>query len=317
MTWGVAEAWNAALEERKEREPRERDNLWASELGSAPVDIWLKMRGEKPSNPPNSRSLRKFEAGNVFEWIVQLVLLRAGVLKEQQQWSTHQYPNCLPVTGKADFIAGGKPDLKQFAAAMEGMDVPEMFLRGGEAVVRHLAKKYPDGLEQVPVEVKSVSGSMFELLLKREKANDHHRLQAAHYLVAGNYPYAVLLYICRDDLRLMEFEVGQSAVDEYKARVAELTAILRSDTMPEKEKPVRYDPDAGSFQVNWRVTYSPFLTKVYGYKDQKEFEDEWRPKVAAWNRVLVRMRDGKEMTKSNEQYLAEMREAGFEPNDLK
>ena len=67
QNWGFAEIWNASLLEKNDRELTARDKLWASELGKAPIDLWLKMRAIKPTNPPNARSLRKFEAGNVFE----------------------------------------------------------------------------------------------------------------------------------------------------------------------------------------------------------------------------------------------------------
>src|SRR5258708_20285530 len=101
--WGLATAWNASLIDTEERELKVRDNLWASELGKAPIDVWLKMHGTKPTNPPNARSLRKFEAGNVFEWIVSLILKRAGILRESQKWSSFQYPGLLKVTGKPHF----------------------------------------------------------------------------------------------------------------------------------------------------------------------------------------------------------------------
>ena len=84
-TWGLSEVWNKSLEEQEQRPLSFRDHLWASELGKAPVDLWLKLRAVPPTNPPNPRSLRKFEAGNVFEWIVSLILKRAGILKESQR----------------------------------------------------------------------------------------------------------------------------------------------------------------------------------------------------------------------------------------
>ena len=65
--WGFGEVWNAALVSGESRPLTKRDNMWASELGKAPIDIWLRMNAVEPSNPPNPRSRRKFEAGNVFE----------------------------------------------------------------------------------------------------------------------------------------------------------------------------------------------------------------------------------------------------------
>ena len=82
MQWSFFKIWNESLEQREERPPKERQNLWASELGKSQVDVYLKMKGIAPTNPFSARSLRKFEAGNIWEWIVGLVLLRAGMLRK-------------------------------------------------------------------------------------------------------------------------------------------------------------------------------------------------------------------------------------------
>ena len=134
-SWGLAEVWNKSLEKMEVRDPEPRSHLWASELGKAPIDLYLKLKGVKPSNPPNARSMRKFEAGNVFEWIVSLILKRAGVLKEQQHWCSHQYPGLMKVTGKADFIAGGTPDYVKWKKELEILELPNVFVRATENLI--------------------------------------------------------------------------------------------------------------------------------------------------------------------------------------
>ncbi len=82
--WTIMDTWNNALE-RNEKviEPRER--LWASELGGSMIDRYYKLRGTPYTNPPNSRSMRKFMAGDIWEWIIKTVLIKAGIPFEQQK----------------------------------------------------------------------------------------------------------------------------------------------------------------------------------------------------------------------------------------
>jgi hypothetical protein len=80
LTWSFFNLWNKALETRADRPLVKREKMWASELGGAYVDRYLKMKAVPPSNPPNPRSLRKFEAGNIWEYIAEYVLKRSGIL---------------------------------------------------------------------------------------------------------------------------------------------------------------------------------------------------------------------------------------------
>lgn len=305
--------------QREERELKVRDNLWASELGKAPIDVVLKLRGEKPTNPPNARSLRKFEAGNIWEWIVKLILLRAGILKEEQEWLEYQYEGLLRVTGKLDFEAGGKPDYAKGKEALEQLMLPDVFMRAGRNIIAYLEKNYPDGLESKVVEVKSVSAFIFDSLEPNKKSVKIHRMQLQHYLLAKNIERGEIVYICRDDCRMMEVPVlrGGIAEEEYKAAITNLTECYRAKELPPLEKPVVWDADMQKFSKNFNVAYSMYLTKLYGHKDQAEFDDKYGPVAERWNRVLGRVREGKPMTENNEQVLAEMAEAGFDIEDIK
>jgi len=318
MNWGFSKIWNESLLNNNERELTARDRLWASELGKAPIDIWLKMRAIKPTNPPNDRSLRKFEAGNVFEWIVSLILKRAGILKDGQRWTSYQYPNCLAVSGKADFIAGGKPDHEKFIAEMRNLDLPEVFLRAGEKIIKHLSEAYPEGLDDKILEIKSISAFMFDALEKKQRASKIHKLQVFHYLKAENKKTANIVYICRDDLRMMEFAVDNPSEteNEYKEFIENLSRYHYSDERPPTEKNIVFDNDIGKFAKNFNVAYSGYLTMLYGFANQKEFDDKYTPIVSRWNRVLDRVKKGKEMTDKNNEVLNEIKEAGFALEDV-
>src|SRR6185295_14623479 len=123
---GFAGVWNQSLTVRQERPLVPRDYVWASEIGGSMIDRYLKMQGVQPSNAPNLRSLRKFQAGDIWEWLCALVLKRAGILIEAQTKLSYQYPGLLRVSGKLDFLAGGQPDWGKARREMSSLGLPEM-----------------------------------------------------------------------------------------------------------------------------------------------------------------------------------------------
>lgn len=289
--WKLSEVWNEATLNRDERPIVAREHIWASELGKGMADIILKMRGEVPTNPPNARSKRKFEAGNVFEWIIYLVLVRSGILQSTQERVTHQYPGLLEVTGKIDFEAGGIPHYDEAIDEIKSLELPDVINRGTMALVNHLKEKYPLGLQSKIIEVKSVSAFMFDALESNKRSSRNHRLQVTHYLKCKNYDSGVIIYICRDDLRMFEVEVFLSDhEEEYRQEIEEITRIYKSGEMPPLEAEIIYDEDTERFSKNWQVAYSMYLTKLYGIENQLEFDERYQPIAASWNGVLNRMR---------------------------
>jgi len=309
--WRLAEIWNKALEVNEQRPVKSRDNLWASELGKSPIDLFLKLKGTEPTNPPNARSLRKFEAGNVFEWIVSLILKRAGILTESQKWSSYQYPDLLKVTGKADFIAGGIPEVKNAIDELKNLGIPQVFIRGAESIAMYLEDK--GELKTKPLEIKSVSAFMFDAIEKSGKAMKNHRMQLFHYLKSDNYTQGAIIYICRDDLRMFEIPVfNPSAVeDEYREAITTISKFVQEDKQPPLEKEIIFDEEFGRFSQNFNVGYSGYLTMLYGYKDQKEVDDKNRPIVSKWNRVLARAKDKKNLTPKNLDVIEEIKKSSF------
>lgn len=292
--WKLSEVWNASF---TPREARDKTSIWATDLGKAPVDVFLAWKGVEPSNPPNPRALRKFEAGNLTEWVVEQVLKRAGILQDAQVYLTLE--RGLPITGRLDFVAGGTP---QEPADLS--DLPEFFAAKARAVYESLKDKK---LDHVPIEVKSVSSFVFD---SGNLPIEGHRLQLAHYLVAGDYQYGVLVYICKDDLRMAEFYIPRKSVEEdYEAAVRRVVTPIVEDKQPDPEPLIVFEN--GKFNENYRVKYSAYLTHLYGFKVAEDYEQEVRPKIQRWNRVLKRIADGKDMTDDNKAALQEMRDAGF------
>lgn len=353
--WGMANIWNESLSGKEERPVVARDRLWASELGKANIELFLKMRGVVPTNPPNARAKRKFEAGNVFEWLVSLILKRAGILKETQKWVPYQYPGLLQVTGKIDFIAGGIPDYETWKEKLEALELPEVFMRASANIIEHFQTKYPEGLGDLFLEIKSCSSFMMNGMEKTGRSSKNHRLQLFHYLKSENYPRGNVVYICRDDLRMLEIPVmNPSEVEnEYKKAIEEISTYYNAhkntpledflikpepdgtedwgerflkgqvkwgwiplEGLPPLEKNIVWDDDLAKFTRNWGVEYSSYLTMLYGYQTQLEFEEAVNPMVARWNRVLGRIKRSDKMTPKNLLVMDEMREAGFKVDEL-
>jgi len=318
MKWSFFQIWNQSLEEgRSDRILQPREKIWASELGGCYVDRFLKMQGKEPSNPPNPRSLRKFEAGNIWESIVGYVLLRAGLLQKRQEWLQFQYPTLYPVTGKLDFVAGGKPNYdKAMSTIRTEFDwLPEFISRATVNIVQSLTEKYPDGLENIILEIKSCSSFMFEKYEKKNEPQHQHKLQLFHYLKAKNMPEGHIVYVSKDDARLLEFGVFNPSTveDEYRKDIETITNYCLKGEQPPLERPLTFDED---FSANWKVGYSNYLTLLYGLKTQKDFDDMYKPMAERWNRVLGRIKEGKEMTDNNKGAIKEMEEWGFKLEEL-
>ena len=318
LKWSFFQVWNQSLEQGKTpRELKVRNNIWATEIGGAFVDRYLKMKAVAPTNPPNPRSLRKFEAGNMMEWLAGMVLKRAGILQENQTWLSYQYPGLLEVTGKLEFFAGGQPNWLEANTAIQSLELPEFFNRATQAIVDHFSASYPNGLEQVILEIKSCSAYMFEYY-EKYGASPQHVLQVFHYLKAKNMQEAHLIYISKDDLRMLEFGVfNPSLVEEvYHSDIGQMTRFLRKGTQPEKESLAVFDPLSGKFRTNWKVAYSNYLTMLYGFENQKAYDDEYQKKVAQWNRVLARVVKGDNMTPANLTVIDEIRNSFLNWDEL-
>lgn len=317
--WSFMQVWNAGMEKADERQYEPRNYIWASELGKLQSDVFLKMKGVTPTNPPNARSLRKFEAGNLWEWIVKIVLIRAGILIETQKKIKVGYPGMIEVSGKLDFYAGGVVDATKAQNAIDELYLPEKTQAVMANVVKYLAATYPDGLSKKALEIKSVSSHMMNALEITKQPLEIHALQAYHYTKDEEIDRADVVYICRDDCRMMEFPIfaGNEKYEAiYKKYVAEMTEFYQTDTEPPKAKPIVFNEVAGKFELNRLIGWSPYLTLTYGYADQLEFDEKYKAIPPSWNRVLKRIKNGEKLTANNAEKIEEMSLYGFDAHDL-
>jgi len=317
--WSFTQVWNKAIELPQDRELVKRDYLWASELGKPLADVWLKMNAEPETNPPNARSLRKFEAGNLWEWVVKIILIRAGILHSSQERVESNYEGLLRVSGKIDFIAGGKVDVEGAMGSLKAMELPEKTENAAKQILDYLVATYPDGLDKKVIELKSISSHMMNALEITERPLAIHRLQAYHYTKHPDIERADILYLCRDDLRMVEFPVladTPKIEDEYRGYIERATKAYQNPERPEVAPAVIFDEDMGKFSVNRPLGWSSYLFLLTGLENQAEFDNKYGKIPASWNRVLTRIKNKQPMTKNNEEKIVEMKEWGYDANEL-
>lgn len=311
MAWTVFGIWNDMIYRGEDRVLEPRDHIWASEIGKAPVDVFLAMKAVPFTNPPNIRSRRKFIAGDFWEWFFVRLMQMAGIYLNTQEHLKHQYPGLLEVTGRLDIFAGGTPDFEKARFNITQGQLVDWFGQDGFgkqlqntmlAIVDHLEKDYAGkDLKKLVIEVKSCSSFMFDKYERTGKASPNHVWQLFHYLKSKGLDEGHILYICKDDCRVMEFGVfnPSPAEDEYKAFIKVITDYHSRDEQPPLEPMVIYDPDDAKFFKNWKVEYSQYLTMLYGFETPDDYRKEWEGQVASMNRVFKRCVNGDKMTAGN------------------
>ncbi len=349
IPWSLKTIWNERLDAQPERPLLPRNYLYASELGSAFSDRYLKMNAVPYTNPPNFRSKRKFAAGDAWEWLVGLVLMSSNMLQKKQIKVDTQLNGYLSVHGRLDFIAGGKFDYDSAMKQVElvnntltliNIETPPFFMDAAAGFI----KKYKDQfLEEVIYECKTVSTFMMEKVQKTG-AMSHHILQDYHY-VKGNEQKILkgkIGYVCKDDCLMEEFDVlDNPAIKKlYVTDIKQMSEFYNRGfdknnpqrLMPPKEKAILFEEGLWRFTKNFKVEYSPYLKMLHGFETPEDFRNSCQGKIASWSRAFKRfVLEGKEvktkvkgeikisvmeLTASNKEKRAECIKEGFDWDKL-
>lgn len=317
---GIAEAFNAGFINVPERPMVKRDYIYASELGAAPIDVYLRTRAVAPTNPPNDRARRKMGAGVDFEYQIKRVLRRADILEDSQVEAKHKMDDCVMVSGRLDFVIGGRANAEGAKEYIENNEeLSPNFRAGMMSVIQYYSDKYPHGFDMRPIEFKTIATFGMDTMELSKKPIKRHVLQLYHYLRALGYQYGVLSYLCRDDYRMKEFIVRLDdpiVSTDYENTIKLLSRYLQSGEQPPKEPFVTFNQDAGKFTKNLNVEYSNYLTMLYDFKEPREYGEIYGRKATSWNGVLKRIKEGAKMTAKNEEYIAEAKGMGFDMLEL-
>jgi len=276
-----------------------REYIYASEVGGSLLTRYMRMSAIPPTNPPNPRSRRKFTAGSTLEWIVGLVLRRAGLLVSEQKRTEDAITGMLPVHGKVDFVFGGVPRMDESLSEIEKLGFPPQMQVATEKIIEHFKKELGEKeIDRKILEVKSLSSMMMAMVQRNRKPLYHHESQAWHYSKCLKMP-AEIAYIDRECLLIEEFDITPSADEFYRKDIAEMSGCFFAKQQPPLDKEVLFDSDAQRFTKNFLVEYSPYLTMFYGYKTPEEYRLAWDKRVSSWNRVFKRCVNGDKMTANN------------------
>jgi hypothetical protein len=283
INWSLAELWNAAA--IKENRPlQKRDYVYASEIGMPFYDRYLKMKATPYTNPPNNRSLRKFMAGNIWEYVTKHILVSCGVFKHEEiKIDEVPYKDLLPVHGRCDFIAGGFIDAELALAHLSEMNLPDYLEVVGKKIIESLGGKE---LVKKILELKAVSTFAMDKVERMGAAIPAHTLQGFHYQKNGKIE-ANVCYICKDDCRMGQFAIIEEQTEPlYKKDLQLMTEHFSKKKPPPKDPLLLFDETFGKFSKNLGVEYSPYLSH-YGF----ETPDDYRNSISyveKWNRALNR-----------------------------
>lgn len=278
----LAQIWNdVAYKEDKPLRPR--DYSYASELSSPLYDRFLKMKAVPFTNPPNKRSLKKFLAGNIWEFVVKQVLLCSGVFKrEEVKVDRNVYSDCMDVHGRVDFFVGGLIDVGEAMAALEELHAPEYLYIVAKKIIESLdGKEY----ELSTFELKSCSSFAMD---KVERTNEalYNNASQAYYYKKGLEKNTQLAYICKDDSRMAQFDIGDNYEDALRDDLLQITHYYTKDKTPPLEPLIKFTPKLAKFEKNFGVEYSPYLSH-YGFENPDEYRESIKH-VESWNRVIER-----------------------------
>lgn len=311
-TWQLSKIWDEVFD--KYPEPIiPRDYLYASEVGSSFLEVFLKMRGVQPTNYPTSVARMKMEAGKVWESIVRMVLKRAGILKGCQKKVDFNLKGLLSVRGRLDFIGGGIIDLDQVAESAislkllwQELDMPEIYTQIADKMIDYVTESaYNERTtiysEEV-LEVKSVSKYVWDMIESTGKPAAYHVNQIFHYSHGLNKPVGRIVYINRDDCRIKELEVynSQENLSNYTKWVTTMTDYWNAQDEPPRETLIGFNPLDFKFRKRtMEIEWSRYLTLIYGFKSPQEYRDLVSPTVDRFNRVFKRCVEAAKMTPKN------------------
>lgn len=281
----IDHVWNAVAF-KSDKPLVKRRYCYASELGMPIYDRILRMDAVKPTNPPNNRSMRKFLMGNILEHIVKQILIASGIYKHDEiKCDAEPYSHCLPIHGRMDFRIGGQIDGAEAIERLNNLNLPDYLDIIGRKLIESISGAT---LREKIMELKSVSTFAFDYVFNRGAAMPNHTLQTYHYQKNAGME-AIILYCCKDDCRLAQFNVNPKATEPlYRADLEQITEYYKNRRKkPPIEPLAKFDTSVGKFSKNLAVEYSSYLTLLHNFKSPEEYREAVKF-VLRWNRALSR-----------------------------
>lgn len=293
--WNLQETWNGVV--TPERPPKKRDYIRASDLGKPFLDRWLDMKGVAPTNHYPPRIKRIFDAGNIFEEVVERVFRLCGILVDAQANIRVEEPGMLPVIGRFDHKVGGHVQIERVrkfsdpqilqkvidSVTLIDPDVAdylkfvyptEWILNRTLKMAEQLYSEYPDGMKTLIAEIKSVNSMAFWAHKNIDPATgffkgyDAHKLQLFTYLKGTGEEEGRRFYVSKDDLTLMESPLHVNSIiteELWREDVSKMTDYYKQDKEPPREDDIIWDDEKQVYTLNWAIERSRFFTRITGF----------------------------------------------------
>lgn len=284
VKWNVAQMMNEVSSE-EDKPLMKRNYIYASELGHPYIDRFYKMKAVPYTNPPNKRSLSKFTAGKIWEYVFKQIFIACGIYREEEvKVDAVPYPGLLAVHGRLDFIAGGYVDKEQAIIDVAALHLPEFLRKKAYRIIENIGGVL---LETMVLELKAISVYAMEMIERKRKAIPQHSLQGYHYQKHKKIR-AEVCYVCKDNSLMAQFGLDTKACEKlYKEDIEQMTYYYTKNKVPPKDPLAKFDKLLGNFSKHLGVEYSPYLTMIYGFKNPQEYRDAVKFTVR-WNRALSR-----------------------------
>lgn len=288
----IAQHWNKVVRKDYNNKLKIRDYITFGDLGKPYLDRYLKMIGEPITNEFDERVLRIFDAGHVMEFIVLRALTMAGLLNVKQEYvEIPRTDKSLRVMGYLDCTIGGfvnwqqaeeiiKRHLDEYKLNLDDQLLEQKAIN----IIQGLKEEYSNGeIEEMLVEVKSINSMAFWAHKNRDRQGNfigypHNKLQLYGYQKAKQIKKGLLFYISKDDFVLEE--IGQLLGDEklealFKEDTEKMTNYFLTKTEPPKEEDIVWNEQKKTFEANWRIERSNYLTRITGKsKEQWQMETD-------------------------------------------
>jgi hypothetical protein len=248
----------------------------------------------------------------MIEDFFKLVLFQVGLLRANEERVMSNFDKGLQVSGRLDVLFGGKFDIQNISEILNRLTFLSFIGILSRAILEFAERNKKTIYDISGLEIKSVSDYMYNKIYARGSAEPHHLLQCFHYAYWKQMPFQ-LVYFDKNNGRIIEFWVLPNDKELYKlycADILQMSEYYTAKTLPPKEKLIKFE--TGRFSENWNVLYSKYLTHSYGFNTKEEYKNHVLPKIGRWNRVMARIKDGKQLTPDNREAIDEMRKAGYD-----
>ena len=276
--WSIDALLSDFMNFTSETDPKERAEIWASDIGKSFLDRYLSMKAHPYSNPIDGKTLMTFFLGKQIELGLTEMLKTCNLTFQAQDRLEINVPGCLPVVGRPDLlmevsdwdivIKNIDNNIKEILA--ENLDDAERQVKKKNVlkkIVEEWRIKYPNGLEKTPFEIKTINTNAFNYFCKSKdgfkNANPHYQMQLYTYMRYYNSDKGRLVYVSKNDGKIVEVVIHKTAEIERKwlEDIKTMSYYYYNSITPPCEQ----------FKIgkkdNWKIAYSRY--KDYLHKNYK------------------------------------------------